>query len=162
MRSVWQRYVVAAVLVAALGTGSLAAQRRSRPAAAPPRLGAHVGYNFDIDEGLLGAQAAFQIAPSFDLYPSFDFYLVSGGSLWALNFDARYRPPTRFGVFYVGGGLNYLRASAGGFSGSNTNLNIFGGFEARRRAMAPYAELRITVGDGSSFQIVGGLSWRLS
>ena len=33
---------------------------------------------------------------------------------------------------------------------------------ARRRAMAPYAEFRITVGDGSSFQIVGGLSWRLS
>jgi hypothetical protein len=162
VRSVWQRYVLAAVLVAALGSSSLAAQRRSRPAAAPPRLGAHLGYNFDVEEGLLGAQASFQIAPAFDLYPSFDFYLVSGYSLWALNFDVRYRPPTRFGAFYVGGGLNYLRSSSGGFGSSNTNLNLIGGFEARRRRTAPFAELRLTVGDGSSFQIVGGLSWRLS
>lgn len=153
--------------VAAFAATPLLAQRRpaarTRPAAgAPgPRLGPHLGFNFDAEEVLLGAQAVFPIAPAIDLYPSFDFYLVSGYTLWALNFDVRYRPPTRYGLLYVGGGINYLRASSGGFGGSNTNLNILGGIEARRRRAAPYAELRLTVGDGSSFQIVGGLSWRL-
>lgn len=133
----------------------------ARAVANAPRLGAHIGYNFDIEEVLLGAQAAFPIAPAFDLYPSFDFYLVGGGSLWALNLDARYRPPTRFGALYVGGGLNYLRASSGGLGFSDTNLNLFGGFEARRRRAAPYGELRLTIGDGASFQVVGGVSWRI-
>lgn len=166
MRSLVLRCAAFAV-IAAFAAGPLAAQRRpaarTRPAAtAPgPRLGPHIGYNFDIEEVLLGAQAIFPIAPAFDLYPSFDFFLVSGGSLWGLNFDVRYRPPTRYGLLYLGGGLNYLRASSGGFSGSNTNLNILGGVEARRRRAAPYGELRLTVGDGSSFQIVGGVSWRL-
>lgn len=166
MRSLVLRCAALAV-IAAFTAGSLAAQRRpaarTRPAASAPapRIGAHIGYNFDVEEVLLGAQAVFQIAPAFDLYPSFDFFLVSAGSLWALNLDVRYRPPTRYGLLYVGGGLNYLRASSNGIGGSNTNLNILGGFEARRRRAAPYAELRLTVGDGSSFQIVGGMSWRL-
>jgi len=127
------------------------------------RVGAHLGYNFDVSEALAGAQAAFAIAPGFDLYPSFDLYFVSGGSLWGLNFDARYRPPVRFGaVIYVGGGLNYTRASAGGFSGSDTNLDLFGGFEGNRmRKMAPYVEARLILGNGSSFQIVGGVSFKL-
>lgn len=160
---------LAVIAVAVLAAGPLAAQRRpaARPAAraraasAGPRIGPHIGYNFDIEEVLLGAQAAFPLAPAFDLYPSFDFYLVSGGSLWALNLDVRYRPPTRFGLLYFGGGLNYLRASAGGFGGSDTNLNIFAGVESRRRRAAPYGEFRLTVGGGSSVQIVGGVSWRM-
>jgi len=153
----------------ALVTVPVEAQRRpaARPAARAtvgyrPRVGAHLGYNFDVKEGLAGAQAAFPVAPAFDLYPSFDLFFVSGGSLWALNFDARYRPPMRAAVAYFGGGLNYLRASAGGFSGSDTNLNLFGGFESNRmRNVAPYIEGRFTLGNGSSFQIVGGVSWKL-
>jgi len=155
--------VTAVLVIAAL---PLAAQRRpaSRPAAraatAGPRIGPHIGYNFDVEEGVLGAQAAFPVAPAFDLYPSFDFYLVSGFTLWALNFDVRYRPPTRFGLLYFGGGLNYLRFSADGFGSSDTNLNLLVGVESRPRRAAPYAEFRITVGDGSSIQLVGGVSWR--
>lgn len=166
MRIQWRRPVLVAAL-ATLAASPLMAQRRpaarTRPAAtAPgPRLGPHLGFNFDAEEALLGAQAVFPIAPAFDLYPSFDFYLVSGYTLWGLNLDVRYRPPTRYGLLYLGGGLNYLRASSNGFGGSNTNLNILGGVEARRRRAAPYGELRLTVGDGSSFQIVGGVSWRL-
>lgn len=152
------------VVLAALAAGPLDAQRRParRPAAASgPRMGLHLGYNFDGEAALLGAQAAFPLAPRVDLYPSFDFYFVSGYSLWALNVDARYRPPTRLGLFYFGGGINYLRQSNNGFGNSNTNLNIVGGIESRRRRAAPYLELRLTVGDGSTFQMVGGFSWRM-
>ena len=162
------RYLtVAAVL--ALAASSLEAQRRparrpvarARAATAVPRLGPHLGYNFDVQDALLGAQATFPLAPAFDLYPSFDFYLVRGGSLWGLNFDVRYRPRSRAGVLYVGGGLNYLRTSGGGLSSSDTNLNILAGVESRRRSASPYAEMRLTVGGGSSFQMVGGMSWRI-
>ena len=161
-------WCVALTALLAITTIPLEAQRRpaARSTASAstyrPRIGGHIGYNLDVEEGLLGAQAAFAIAPRIDLYPSFDIYLVSGGSLWALNLDARYRPRMRNLVAYFGGGLNYVRASAGGLSGSDTNLNLLGGFESNRmRSVAPYLEGRFTLGDGSSFQIVGGLGFKL-
>ena len=165
MRAFWIRSLVIVAVMAALG-GSLEAQRRpaarrSRATTPAPRLGAHLGYNFDGDAALVGAQASFALAPSFDLYPSFDFYFVDPGSLWSLNLDVRYRPPTRYSLLYFGGGINYSRASAGGLSGSDTNLNLIGGVEGRRRRATPYGELRLTIGNGSSFQIAGGVSWRL-
>jgi hypothetical protein len=139
-----------------------AARRAARPAASnTPRLGPHLGYNFDAEALLLGAQAAFPLAPAFDLYPTFDVYFVDAGSLWALNLDARYRPPTRFGLLYVGAGIQYLRQSVGGLSGSDTKLNLIGGIEGRRRRAAPYFELRLSLGDNSMFQLAGGVSWRL-
>ena len=157
------RVLVAGVLLAVGTTAADGQRRRARPAAtvAAPHVGGHLGYNFDVDEVLLGAQLSYPISPRFDLYPSFDFYFVDTGSLWALNFDVKYRPRTRSGAFYVGGGINYSRISAGGASGSDTNLNTFAGFEGRRRRVWPYAEARLILGDGSSFQLAGGLSWRL-
>jgi len=44
--------------------------------------GAHVGYNFDGDDLLLGAQLSWPLTPDLALYPTFDYYFVSGGSLW--------------------------------------------------------------------------------
>jgi len=81
---------------------------------------------------------------------------VSPGSLWALNFDLKYRPPTRYGAWYVGGGLNLL----GGTGGSDTNLNLLTGLEGRRGRTRPYVEAKFIVGGGSSFQIVGGFTVR--
>jgi hypothetical protein len=136
------------------------AQRRARSrvvASAPgPRFGPHIGYNFDVKELLLGAQLSWPIAPQLDLYPTFDYYFVSPGSLWALNLDLKYRPPTRYGVWYVGGGLNFLKATGG----SDTNLNLLTGLEGRRGRTRPYVEAKFVIGNGSAFQLVGGFSWR--
>jgi hypothetical protein len=160
-------------VTALLATMTIPLEAQRRPAARPaaraaasyrPRVGAHLGYNFDVAAGsaLLGAQAAFPIAPGFDLYPSFDFYFVDAGSVWALNLDARYRPRSRFAVAYLGGGLDYIRVSSGGLSSSDTNLNLLGGLEANRaRQMAPYVEARFILGNGSAFQIAGGVSFKL-
>jgi len=68
---------------------------------------------------------------------TFDYYFMSGGSLWALNFDLKYRPPTRYGAWYVGGGLNWSHSSSGGVSGSDTNLNLLTGLEGRRDGRDP-------------------------
>jgi hypothetical protein len=105
---------------------------------------------------LSGAQLSWPLTPQLELYPTFDYYFVSPGSLWALNFDLKYRPPTRNGVWSVGSGLNLL----GGTGGTNTNLNLLTGLEGRRGRTRPYVEARFIVGNGSVFQIVGGFSLR--
>jgi hypothetical protein len=155
--------VTLVLLLLALATSTADAQRRARRAAAAsagPRFGPHIGYNFDVDELLIGAQLSWPMTPQLDLYPTFDYYFVDGVTLWALNFDVKYRPPTRYGAWYVGGGLNWLHASAGGNSASDTNLNLLTGLEGRRGRTRPYVEARFILGDGSSFQLVGGFSWR--
>ena len=139
------------------------AQRRPRRrsvATSGPSYGPHIGYNFDAEAVLLGAQVSWPISPQIDLYPTFDYYFVSGGSLWSLNFDLKYRPPTRYGAWYVGGGLNYSHTSSGGASGSDTGLNLLTGLEGRRGRTRPYVEGKFILANGSSFQLVGGVSWR--
>jgi hypothetical protein len=150
------------LLLVALTTSPAHAQRYRRRAAVTsgPRYGAHFGYNFDVDRALLGAQVSWPIVPAVDLYPSFDYYFVSGGSLWSLNFDLKYRPPTTYRAWYLGGGLNWSHASAGGASTSNTGLNLLTGLEGQRGRTRPYVEGKFILDGGSSFQIVGGISWR--
>lgn len=102
-------------------------------------------------------QLTFPVSQRVELYPSFDYYAIGPGSAWALNADVKYRPPTRLGAAYVGGGLHYLRAGATG----DVNVNLVGGMEFRRRPFVPYAEGRIILGNGSAFQVVGGFSFKL-
>lgn len=155
--------VTLVLLLLALATSTADAQRRARRAAAASaglRWGPHIGYNFDAEELLIGAQVSWGITPQLDLYPTFDYYFVDPGSLWALNFDVKYRPPTRYGAWYVGGGLNYSRRSVSGNSAGDTNLNLLTGLEGRRGRTRPYVEAKFILGDASSFQIVGGFSVR--
>ena len=154
------------VLVAAgvLLAGTVQAQRRTARGGTwtpldPARVGPHIGYNFDADGGALtlGAQATLPITRQIEMYPSFDYYFIDPGTLWALNADVKFRPPTRMGALYVGGGLNYLHASGGG----DVNLNILGGWELRRRPYVPYVEAKLILGNGSAFQVVGGINFKL-
>lgn len=148
------------LLLLALAASTVDAQRRARrrsiASTSGPTYGAHLGYNFDVDDLLVGAQLTWPLAPNLALYPTFDYYFVSPGSLWSLNFDLKYRPPTRYGAWYVGGGLNYSKATGG----SDTGLNLLTGLEGRRGRTRPYVEGRFILSSESSFQIVGGLSWR--
>lgn len=151
----------ASVLLVAglLLTGVLQAQRGTTRGSSfePVRLGPHIGYNFDADALTLGAQVTLPLSRRVELYPTFDYYAISPGSAWALNADVKYRPPTRAGALYVGGGFGYLRTGTTG----DVNVNLVGGMESLRRAFVPYAEGRITLGNGSAFQVVGGVSFKL-
>lgn len=152
--------VTLVLLLLVLAASAADAQRRRRPAAVAgansPRFGPHLGYNFDAEALLLGAQLSWPIMPQLELYPTFDYYFTDPDAIWALNFDLKYRPPTRYGAWYIGGGLNYLD----GPGGSDTNLNLLTGFEGRRGRTRPYVEGKFILGNGSAFQIVGGFSWR--
>ena len=158
----WVSRVLVVLLLLALMASTADAQRRRRAIVTQsgPRYGAHLGYNFHVKEVLLGVQLSYPITPDLDLYPTFDYYFVSGGSLWSLNFDLKFRPPTAYRAWYVGGGLNYSHASANGNGASDTGLNLLTGLEGRRGRTRPYVEGKFILGNGSSFQLVGGVSWR--
>jgi len=140
--------VLVVLLLLALVASTADAQRRSRRRAVAtspgPRWGGHLGYSFDTDDMLLGAQLSWPISTSLDFYPSFDYYFVDGSnSIWALNFDLKFRPQTRYRIWYIGGGLNLLT-----------------GLEDRRGRVRPYVEGKFILGDNSLFQLVGGISLR--
>lgn len=149
--------VMAVVIAGASGAARAAAQRRTID---PARMGPHIGYNFDADALTLGTQVTLPLTRQLALYPSFDYYFVTVGTLWAVNADLKVRPATRRGLLYVGGGLDWLRPSGRGGSGT-TNLNLLAGLEAPRQMHAPYLEGRLMLGNGSAFQIVGGFNFPL-
>lgn len=123
-------------------------------------LGAHLGYNFDAEELGIGAQLGVPIARRLELYPSFDYYFVDPGSLWALNADLKYRVPTtsRSDWLYVGGGLNLTTAGRNGADHTDAGANFLLGVESLRGVIHPFGEARLTLGDGSTFQIAAGLN----
>lgn len=149
------RFALALVLTSALA-GTVQAQTSRL------HLGPRLSYQFDVKEIGLGAQLGVPVAHHLEFYPSFDYFFVDVGSLWQLNADLKYR----FGGqgldwLYAGAGLNIAHASAGGASNSDAGLNLFGGVESLKGSVHPFAELRLTVGDGSTGMIAGGLNFTL-
>ncbi len=140
-----RRILTAVVLLASAAVVSRAAAQRSH-------FGLHGGYNFDLDEGLVGAQIHMPLTRSIELYPSFDYYLVDAGTLIGFNGDLKFRTPGT--PLYFGGGLNILRAGGN----SDTGVNLFGGFETRYGRTHPYLEGRGLFHDGSSFQLLFGIN----
>lgn len=132
------------LLVCAAGVSRVAAQRS--------HFGVHGGYNFDMDEGLIGAQLHMPLTPSVEFYPSFDYYLVDAGTLLGFNGDLKFRTPGA--PLYVGGGVNILHPSGN----SDTGFDLFGGFETRYARTHPYVEGRFLFHDGSSFQLLFGIN----
>lgn len=137
--------------------GGLLAAVQAPAAAQRSHIGFHAGYNFDIDEALVGGQILLPIAPRVELYPSIDYYFVDP-SLLGFNLDLKFRAPGRASVLYFGGGLNFLRVSGGN---TDTGGNLFAGLESRLGMTHPYFEGRLMLHDNSTFQLVGGLNLTL-
>ena len=122
-------------------------------------IGPHVGYNFDIKEVNLGAQASVPIVNRLEFYPSFDYYFVDSGSLWALNADLKWRvAKDRPRWLYVGGGPDLMRRSVSGNHSTDAGANIFAGVESVRGWIHPFIEFRGILAANSSAQLQGGLT----
>lgn len=154
---------IAVVLVAASvvttpadGQNRRWAARRAAAARVGPEVGVHAGYNFDFDHALIGAQASFPVTRDLEFYPSFDYYMGGSVTEWGLNLDLKVRPPARYQFWYGGAGLNLLHAAT-----TTSHLNLFAGFAGRPGPFRPYAEARLTLGNGSALQVAGGLSFPL-
>lgn len=130
----------------------LAGAAVSRAAAQRSHFGVHGGYNFDVKEGLIGAQLHMPVSRSIEFYPSFDYYLVDAGSLVGFNADLKFLG--RQTPLYFGGGLNILSSSAN----SDTGFDLFGGFETRYGRTHPYIEGRFLFHDNSTFQLLFGIN----
>jgi hypothetical protein len=145
---------LAAVLTAGV-SGAVQAQARSH-------FGPQIGYNFDYKELVIGAQFSAPVGRHLEFYPSFNYFAVNVGTAWALNADVKFRVPIEGADWlYVAGGLNISVFSYTGFSNTNAGLNLIGGIESRSGNIHPFGEFRITVGDGSTAQVVGGLNFTL-
>ena len=141
-----RRILTAVVLLSCAAAVSRAAAQRSH-------FGLHGGYNFDMKEGLIGAQAHLPLSRGLELYPSFDYYLVDVGSLVGFNIDLKFRSPGT--PLYFGGGLNILSPSGGN---SDSGPDLFGGFETRYGRTHPYIEGRGLFHNGSTFQLLFGIN----
>ena len=125
-------------------------------------VGPRLSYNFDAEEFGVGAQLSVPVARRLEFYPSFDYYFVEPGSLTSLNVDLKYRVPAEgLRWLYVGGGINFTRVSFGEFENTDTGANIIAGYESIRGRVHPFAEFRLTAGDGSQAQISAGLNFTL-
>lgn len=125
-------------------------------------IGPHFGYNFDMDRALIGAHMLLPLSTDVEFYPSFDYYLVNPGSAVGFSGDLKFRVPTGYGsAFYLGGGLNFQNASAGGTSNNDTGWDFLFGLESRRGAAHPYIEGRVLGHNGTSFQIGAGLNFTI-
>lgn len=165
MHAGWSRMTAGVAIVVVLA-GTAQAQRAPARRAGytpldPVRVGPHFGYSFDADALILGLQATLPLTSRVAIYPSWDYYFVDPGTLWAINADVKYRPPTRLGALYVGGGIDYLHAGAGGRGSGDVNLDLIGGWEFRRRHYSPYAEGRLILGSGRAFQVAAGFNFKL-
>ena len=120
-------------------------------------IGFHIGYSFDLDEALAGAQLHLPLGRGVELYPSFDYYFENVNSLIGFNVDLKIHG-TRRNPFYVGGGLNFLRASGGD---TETGVNLFGGVEPRYGLTHPYVELRLLLQNEATLLLLAGLNFTL-
>jgi len=85
-----------------------------------------------------------------------DYYLADSGSLLGLSADLKFRTPGD--PLYLGGGLNIMRASAGGSSNNDTGFDLFAGLETRYGWSHPYVEVRGLFHSGSAVQGAFGLN----
>ena len=153
MKSLKATHVLAGLLLACF-TRPAHAQRAD--------IGPHFGYNFDMDRALIGAHMLLPLSPNVELYPSFDYYLVDSGTRLGLSGDLKFRLPTGYGsAFYMGCGVDYQSASAGGVSANDTGWDLLFGFESRRGYAHPFIEGRVLGHDNTSFQIGAGLNFTI-
>jgi outer membrane protein X len=122
-------------------------------------IGPHIGYNTDLDDINLGAQASFPLVNRLEFYPSFDWYFRDPGSAWAVNADLKWRvAKDRPRWFYVGAGLDLMTISASGVSNTDAGLNLMAGAESLRGRIHPFVEARAIISKGSSLQFQGGIN----
>ena len=176
------RQLIGSVLLLAavgLAPAELAAQRRpaARSAASRadrPSFGVQLNWSSDYDFGI-GGRGVFPLQSLFPKTPldgivSFDYFFPSVPSgvsahYWEINGNVAYRftVPARSSLRpYAGGGLNiaHASASAGGFSASNTDvdLNLLAGTTFKVKGnLKPFAEFRGVVGNSNQVVLTGGV-----
>ena len=125
-------------------------------------IGPRISYNFDAEALGLGMQLGLPVASHLEFYPSADVFLVDQGSLIGFNADLKYRAGRADASwFYLGGGLNIAHRKVNDVSRNDSGLNLFMGIESLRGRVHPFGEMRVTLRNGSTAQLMGGLNFTI-
>jgi opacity protein-like surface antigen len=148
-------------------------------------IGPHAGYDADVEELFVGANAVFDLPiqlgdATLHGNPEFSYFLIGDDpgvstSLWTVTLNALYPLTVEFADTYVGAGLAISRWSfdfdtndffskgtgiiIGDLSRSETNLGLnakVGANFGRESSIKPFAEAGIIIGDGSRIYAQGG------
>jgi hypothetical protein len=154
--------IVALVLAcAALGSASPAHAERNT-------LGPHFGVNFDMEDVFLGLEGRFDVgnigrSAIIQINPSFSFYFADD-PFDVLNFSLNV--PFEFPIDgtaarpFAAPGLAIWHSDYGD-SETDVALNLIGGVLFALDSVEPFVQLRVSIGDGSTAELMGGVLFRL-
>ncbi len=135
------------------------------PAArAQASFGAHLGYDVDVEELFVGAQARFSLPTlPIALQPGVDYFFVDNATLLQFDVNGIYDisgGPVEPFTPYVGAGLGIRYIDVDNVDASDTSygLNLLAGarFNTMPR-LRPYVQARMTIKDGTSVGVMAGL-----
>jgi hypothetical protein len=131
-------------------------------------IGPHLGINFDGDTVFLGLGGRADIARVADnvqlqIDPSLAYYFVDNASLFhlAVSFPFEFRIQDSVLRPFTGAGLSLFWAHRNDDGDLHARLNILGGLAFALESVKPFFELRLLLGDGSSFELLGGVFFNL-
>jgi hypothetical protein len=154
LRPFLPRAAVLAALMTVLPVSGAGAQ-------ATTHVGMRIGYNFDFDEVLFGANLTVPMTSHIEFYPSLEIYAPESGNRLGFNGDVKVMLPRRSALgpqLYAGGGLGIVNVNQGDVSKTDIGVNLLFGIESRVGWMHPYAEGKILLYDDTQIALIGGVN----
>jgi hypothetical protein len=141
----------------------------ARTSLADAGIGPHLGLNFEgADPVFLGVNARADIARVSDsvelqIDPSLAYYFVESATVlhMAVSFPFEFRLQDSTLRPFVGGGLSLFYVHENHNGDLRPRLNLIGGLAFALEALKPFFELRIILGHGSGFELLGGVLFNL-
>jgi hypothetical protein len=142
----------------------LLAPATAHAARATRSIGPEIGFSADPDQVVFGGHLCFaNVAPDLDFVPSVDVGLGDDVTVTALNGDFHYRFKVSGATWqpYAGAGVSFYGISGSGpFGGGSSSIgggNLIVGTDVPTHGGSRFfAELRLALGDGPSFRLIGG------
>jgi hypothetical protein len=130
--------------------------------------GVRAGFYSDADAGFLGAELLVGVTRQWFFNPNFEYVFVDDGHLYTLNLDAHYDLRTNAPYnFWLGGGPAVIFSGFDAPRGcrrcnddnqTDLGLNLLAGVGfARRQAIRPYVQGKVTLSDNTEASIGFGL-----
>ena len=132
-------------------------------------IGPHLGLNFDgADPVFIGVNARADIARvgetvELQIDPSLAYYFVESATVlhMAVSFPFEFKLQDSPLRPFAGGGLSLFYVHENHNGDLRPRLNLIGGLAFALEAIKPFFELRIILGHGSGFELLGGVLFNL-
>jgi hypothetical protein len=154
---------------ALLGLLLVLASASSAQAESHAGLGPHLGLNFEGDDPVfIGLGARVDIAHVSDnvelqIDPSLAYYFVDNATVmhFAVSFPFEFKIENSVVRPFTGAGLSLFYVHANNDGDLRPRLNILGGLLFALETVKPFFELRLILGHGSGFELLGGVFFNL-